>query len=44
MKRPHGPVDTMPKVSTKEEKKVKPAAPEKKKRTKKDKDPNKPKR
>jgi len=35
---------TMPKVSTKEDKKVKAVAPEKKKRTKKEKDPNKPKR
>ncbi len=34
----------MPKVSTKEEKKVTAAAPEKKKRAKKEKDPNKPKR
>ena len=34
----------MPKTTTKEEKKVKADAPEKKKRTKKEKDPNKPKR
>lgn len=42
--RPLTPAATMPKVSTKEEKKVKAAAPEKKKRAKKEKDPNKPKR